>query len=141
VEGTDSKPRTVWVMPVYTVGEIRERIPDLPATTLWRRLTRLAYAGEIERRVRPGGIGGTLSLVEFPGTLDELAERALPNRPKPKGPHRCPTCGSEPAIEVRDGPTCPRCGKPTVSRGKVDLWCPDCKWGYIRASTTRHEPS
>lgn len=41
-----------------------EGVRALPPTTLWRRMLRLEAAGLIRRAVRPGGCGGTSSMVE-----------------------------------------------------------------------------
>jgi hypothetical protein len=43
----------------------------LPATTLWRRFVRLEQAGYIRREVRPGGEGGTRSVVRLMAPVDE----------------------------------------------------------------------
>jgi hypothetical protein len=43
----------------------------LPATTLWRRIVRLEQAGYVRREVRPGGMGGTRSLVRLMAPVEE----------------------------------------------------------------------
>jgi hypothetical protein len=43
----------------------------LPPTTLWRRIVRLEQAGYVRREVRPGGTGGTRSLVRLMAPVDE----------------------------------------------------------------------
>lgn len=43
----------------------------LPTTTLWRRIVRLEQAGYVRREIRPGGSGGTLSLVRVLMPIDE----------------------------------------------------------------------
>jgi hypothetical protein len=43
----------------------------LPTTTLWRRIVRLEQAGYVRREIRPGGSGGTLSLVRVLTPIDE----------------------------------------------------------------------
>lgn len=43
----------------------------LPTTTLWRRIVRLEQAGYVRREIRPGGNGGTLSLVRVLTPIDE----------------------------------------------------------------------
>lgn len=43
----------------------------LPATTLWRRIVRLEQAGYVRREIRPGGPGGTLSIVRILAPIDE----------------------------------------------------------------------
>jgi Cdc6-like AAA superfamily ATPase len=43
----------------------------LPPTTLWRRIVRLEQAGYVRREVRPGGEGGTRSLVRLMAPVDE----------------------------------------------------------------------
>jgi hypothetical protein len=50
----------------------RERgVAPLPATTLWRRIVRLEQAGYVRREVRPGGVGGTRSLVRLVAPVEE----------------------------------------------------------------------
>jgi hypothetical protein len=50
----------------------RERgTTPLPATTLWRRIVRLEQAGYVRREVRPGGEGGTRSVVRLVAPVDE----------------------------------------------------------------------
>jgi len=50
----------------------RERgAAPLPPTTLWRRIVRLEQAGYVRREVRPGGDGGTRSLVRLVAPVDE----------------------------------------------------------------------
>lgn len=44
---------------------LRQGHRPLPATTFWRRLVRLEAAGLVRRSVRPGGPGGTSSVVEL----------------------------------------------------------------------------
>jgi len=43
----------------------------LPTTTLWRRIVRLEQAGYVRREIRPGGDGGTLSVVRVLTPVDE----------------------------------------------------------------------
>jgi len=43
----------------------------LPTTTLWRRIVRLEQAGYVRREIRPGGSGGTLSVVKVLTPVDE----------------------------------------------------------------------
>lgn len=43
----------------------------LPTTTLWRRIVRLEQAGYVRREIRPGGSGGTLSVVRVLTPIDE----------------------------------------------------------------------
>ncbi|MGP8066770.1 MAG: AAA family ATPase [Thermoplasmata archaeon] len=43
----------------------------LPTTTLWRRIVRLEQAGYVRREIRPGGCGGTLSVVRILTPVDE----------------------------------------------------------------------
>ena len=43
----------------------------LPTTTLWRRIVRLEQAGYVRREIRPGGSGGTLSVVRVLTPVDE----------------------------------------------------------------------
>lgn len=53
--------------------------PPLPATTLWRRIVRLEQAGYVRREVRPGGEGGTRSIVRLVAPVDEWV--IAPDRP------------------------------------------------------------
>jgi len=68
------------------VGEVRRREAELaeaegarplPATTLWRRIVRLEQAGYLRRDIRPGGIGGTRSVVRVLTPVDEWVTLAL----------------------------------------------------------------
>lgn len=62
----------------------RERgSPPLPATTLWRRIVRLEQAGYIRREVRPGGEGGTRSVVRLVAPVEEwvIAPHSRETRP------------------------------------------------------------
>lgn len=70
------------------LGEIRrsearlaraEGAAPLPATTLWRRIVRLEQAGYVRRDVRPGGVGGTRSVLRVLAPTDEwLIDRRPP---------------------------------------------------------------
>ncbi len=62
------------------VGEVRrweaelaeaEGARSLPPTTLWRRIIRLEQAGYLRREIRPGGVGGTRSVVRVLTPVDE----------------------------------------------------------------------
>jgi hypothetical protein len=44
---------------------------SLPTTTLWRRIVRLEQAGYVRREIRPGGPGGTLSILRVLTPIDE----------------------------------------------------------------------
>lgn len=44
---------------------------SLPPTTLWRRIVRLEQAGYVRREIRPGGPGGTLSILRVLTPIDE----------------------------------------------------------------------
>ncbi len=68
------------------VGEVRrweaqfaesEGCRPLPATTLWRRIVRLEQAGYLRREIRPGGVGGTRSVVRVLTPVDEWVTSAL----------------------------------------------------------------
>jgi hypothetical protein len=68
------------------VGEVRrweaelaesEGYRPLPATTLWRRIVRLEQAGYLRREIRPGGMGGTRSVVRVLTPVDEWVTSAL----------------------------------------------------------------
>jgi hypothetical protein len=65
---------------VTTVGEVRRNeaalahaqgTRPLPATTLWRRIVRLERAGYVCREIRPGGEGGTRSILRVLTPVDE----------------------------------------------------------------------
>jgi hypothetical protein len=65
---------------VARLGEVRrleaelaraEGARPLPTTTLWRRIVRLERAGYVRREIRPGGSGGTLSVVRVLTPIDE----------------------------------------------------------------------
>ncbi len=68
------------------VGEVRRREAEfaeaegnrpLPATTLWRRIVRLEQAGYLRREIRPGGMGGTRSVVRVLMPVDEWVTSTL----------------------------------------------------------------
>jgi hypothetical protein len=50
----------------------------LPTTTLWRRIVRLEQAGYLRREIRPGGVGGTRSIVRVLTPVDEWVTSVLP---------------------------------------------------------------
>jgi hypothetical protein len=58
-------------------------VSPLPATTLWRRIVRLEQAGYVRREVRPGGVGGTRSVVRVIAPVDEwvIAPESRDTRP------------------------------------------------------------
>jgi hypothetical protein len=69
------------------VGEVRrweaqlaeaEGFRPLPATTLWRRIVRLEQAGYLRREIRPGGMGGTRSVVRVLTPVDEWVTAVRP---------------------------------------------------------------
>jgi len=69
------------------VGELRRREAvlareagetPLPATTLWRRIVRLEQAGYVRRDVRPGGEGGTRSVLRVLAPVDEWVIDPVP---------------------------------------------------------------
>ena len=83
----------------------------LPATTLWRRIVALERAGYVRREVRPGGAGGTLSVVRLLTPIDEWVTApgpwgtprafARPDAPSPAwpaGPEARPAPAGSPAI-------------------------------------------
>ncbi len=45
--------------------------PPLPPTTLWRRIVRLEHAGYVAREIRPGGVGGTRSVLRLLTPVEE----------------------------------------------------------------------
>jgi hypothetical protein len=51
-------------------------VRPLPTTTLWRRIVRLEQAGYVRREIRPGGSGGTLSVVRVLTPIDEWVTSA-----------------------------------------------------------------
>ncbi len=62
------------------LGEVRrleaeiaraQGLRPLPTTTLWRRIVRLEQAGYVRREIRPGGIGGSRSLLRVLTPIDE----------------------------------------------------------------------
>jgi len=77
----------------------------LPTTTLWRRIVRLEQAGYVRREIRPGGPGGTLSMLRVVTPIDEWV--TTPHRP-----------GSRPAVAPWAAP-----GAPTFASGA----------GFVRA--------
>jgi hypothetical protein len=59
----------------------------LPTTTLWRRIVRLEQAGYVRREIRPGGSGGTLSVLRVLTPIDEWVTTDLrPNTRPAAGP-------------------------------------------------------
>ncbi len=74
------------------VGEVRRReaelaeaqgIRPLPATTLWRRIVSLERAGYVARAIRPGGIGGTRSVVRLLTPVEEWVTTSRPSEIRP----------------------------------------------------------
>jgi hypothetical protein len=59
-------------------------VAPLPPTTLWRRIVRLEQAGYVRREIRPGGVGGTRSLVRVIAPVDEWIIAPDP-RENPRG--------------------------------------------------------
>ena len=78
------------------LGEVRrfeaelareQGVAPLPPTTLWRRIVRLEQAGYVRRDVRPGGVGGTRSLLRLVAPVEEWV--IAPDRretPRESGP-------------------------------------------------------
>ncbi len=64
----------------------------LPPTTLWRRIVRLEQAGYVRREVRPGGVGGTRSLLRVIAPVEEWVIAT-----DPRETHRASGAWSEPA--------------------------------------------
>ncbi len=71
------------------LGEVRrfearlaraEGVSPLPPTTLWRRIVRLEQAGYVRREVRPGGVGGTRSVLRVIAPVEEWV--IAPDRPE-----------------------------------------------------------
>jgi hypothetical protein len=70
-------------------------VRPLPATTLWRRIVRLEQAGYVRREIRPGGVGGTLSVVRLLAPIDEWVTVPTPtDNPRAAAPWPAPP-GSE----------------------------------------------
>lgn len=114
-----------------TVGALRRqerqnaaaaRAASLPDSTFWRRLVRLERAGYLRREVRPGGLGGTRSMVRLLRPVTEWVTdprtRGIPRaidslfggaRPVPVGTGRTRAHGSAagPAPEPDRGRTRP----------------------------------
>ncbi len=75
--------------------------PPLPATTLWRRIVRLEHAGYLAREVRPGGVGGTRSVLRLLTPVDEwVTTSRLPET----HPTAEPWSDSGPSAEGPEGP-------------------------------------
>jgi hypothetical protein len=72
-----------------SIAEERGERP-LPATTLWRRIVSLERAGYVRREIRPGGTGGTLSIVRLLAPIDEWI-----TAPAPWGSPRAVAAGGE----------------------------------------------
>jgi hypothetical protein len=69
----------------------------LPTTTLWRRIVRLEQAGYVRREIRPGGSGGTLSVVRVLTPIDEWVTTVHPQGSRlDAGPW---TVGASPPVE------------------------------------------
>jgi len=49
---------------------------SLPTTTLWRRIVRLERAGYVRREIRPGGAGGTLSVLRVLTPIEDWVTTA-----------------------------------------------------------------
>jgi hypothetical protein len=58
-------------------------VAPLPATTLWRRIVRLERAGYVRREVRPGGPGGTRSVLRLIAPVDEWVVTPGPRGTRP----------------------------------------------------------
>jgi hypothetical protein len=58
-------------------------VAPLPPTTLWRRIVRLERAGYVRREVRPGGVGGTRSVVRLMSPVDEWVTAPSPRGTRP----------------------------------------------------------
>jgi hypothetical protein len=74
------------------LGEIRafearlaraEGSVPLPATTLWRRIVRLEQAGYVRREVRPGGEGGTRSVLRVIAPVEDWVIAPSPPGTRP----------------------------------------------------------
>jgi hypothetical protein len=91
--GVPVEPRVVRAIGVASrgvlapVGDVRRLEAELarsqgarplPTTTLWRRIVRLEQAGYVRREIRPGGNGGTRSLLRVLTPIDEWVTLARP---------------------------------------------------------------
>jgi hypothetical protein len=88
----------------------RERgLRPLPATTLWRRIVRLEQAGYVRREIRPGGVGGTLSVLKLLQPVEEWLTVPTPtDNPRAGGPWtgpRPPSAAAPPAAPLPLGPS------------------------------------
>ncbi len=76
VRGSSARLGEVKRWEVSLAGERGER--PLPTTTFWRRIVALERAGYLRREIRPGGIGGTRSIVRLLTPLDEWVTAPTP---------------------------------------------------------------
>ncbi len=97
---------------------VAEGLPPLPTTTLWRRIVRLEQAGYLRREIRPGGVGGTRSLVKLLTPVDEWV--TIPGRRDDAGPIASPPreldATSGPAVGAGARRESPRPPAPVGSR-------------------------
>lgn len=82
------------------LGEVKRREEELarsegarplPTTTFWRRIVRLEQAGYLRREIRPGGDGGTRSLVRVLTPIDEWETATRPSSAASPGSPRDPS--------------------------------------------------
>ena len=69
-QSREMKGKTTYGNGILTLAQEQGARP-LPTTTLWRRIVRLEQAGYVRREIRPGGSGGTLSLVRVLTPIEE----------------------------------------------------------------------
>jgi hypothetical protein len=74
----------------------------LPATTLWRRIVRLERAGYVRREIRPGGTGGTQSVVRVLTPVEEWVTSTRRPEIHPAGGSwtEFPRVGGEPSLST-----------------------------------------
>lgn len=76
----------------------------LPPTTLWRRIVRLEHAGYLAREIRPGGVGGTRSVLRLITPVEEwLTASRRPETRRAAAPWAGPSApGEAPVPPVGD---------------------------------------
>jgi hypothetical protein len=98
LRGISVEPRVVRAIGVASqgraarLGEVKrleaelaraQGVRPLPTTTLWRRIVRLEQAGYVRREIRPGGNGGTLSVLRVLTPVDEWVTTARRSGSRP----------------------------------------------------------
>jgi hypothetical protein len=83
---------------------LKDGVPPLAPTTLWRRLVRLEQAGIVRREVRSGGPGGSHSTIRLLRPASHLAEITHPPMGTPRGFEGRPGGGLRPGPGRAWGP-------------------------------------